>query len=188
MFHRIIFLLLTVSSLSCNFTLCAVCFQSFSEHRLLPCERRLRFHCTTAADTAKNLASARREIACRSTQNAARIKRFRRLHSDKTIKQKTNKINSLLYWRVTLLMFIQPLHSSQPAGRTGDFGIFFNGLAKRPRVLRSSWILCGCPRKSYLASEAVSLLFTRKRETTWIVRSFLYLQIIFNSSVLQITT
>ena len=34
MFHRIIFLLLIVSSLSCNFNRCADCFQSFSEHRL----------------------------------------------------------------------------------------------------------------------------------------------------------
>ena len=33
-FHRIIFLLLIVSSLSCNFNRCTVCFQSFSEHRL----------------------------------------------------------------------------------------------------------------------------------------------------------
>ena len=31
MFHRIIFLLLIVGSLSCNFILCAVCFQSFSQ-------------------------------------------------------------------------------------------------------------------------------------------------------------
>ena len=34
MFHRIIFLLLIVSSLSCNFNRCADYFQSFSEHRL----------------------------------------------------------------------------------------------------------------------------------------------------------
>ena len=34
MFHRILFLLLIVSSLSCNFNRCADCFQSFSEHRL----------------------------------------------------------------------------------------------------------------------------------------------------------
>ena len=34
MFHRIIFLSLIVSSLSCNFNRCADCFQSFSEHRL----------------------------------------------------------------------------------------------------------------------------------------------------------
>ena len=34
MFHRIIFLLWIVSSLSCSFNRCAVCFQSFSEHRL----------------------------------------------------------------------------------------------------------------------------------------------------------
>ena len=50
MFHQITFLLLIVSSLSCNFNRCAVCFQSFMN------------------------------IACRSTQNAARIKRFLRLH------------------------------------------------------------------------------------------------------------
>ena len=50
MFHRIIFPLLIFSSLSCNFNRCAVCFQSFMN------------------------------IACRSTQNAARIKRFLRLH------------------------------------------------------------------------------------------------------------
>ena len=48
MFHRIIFLLLVVSGLFCNFNRCAVCFQSLVN------------------------------IACRSTQNAARIKR--RLH------------------------------------------------------------------------------------------------------------
>ena len=31
-------------------------------------------------------------------------------------------INFLLCWSITLLMFIQRLHSSQPAGRTSDFG------------------------------------------------------------------
>ena len=44
------------------------------------------------------------------------------------------------------------------------------------------------PRKSYLASEGVSLLFTRKKRNTLILRSSVYPQIIFNSSVLQITT
>ena len=34
MFDRIIFLLLIVSSLFCNFNRCAVCFQSISEHHL----------------------------------------------------------------------------------------------------------------------------------------------------------
>ena len=46
MFHRIIFLLLIVSSLFCNFNRCAVCFQSLMN------------------------------ISCRTNQNAARIKRF----------------------------------------------------------------------------------------------------------------
>ena len=50
MFHWIIFLLQIVSSLSWNFKRFSVCFQSFMN------------------------------IACRSTQNAARIKRFLRLH------------------------------------------------------------------------------------------------------------
>ena len=50
MLNRIIFLLMIVSSLSCNFNRCAVCFQSFMT------------------------------IACRSYLFAARIKRFSRLH------------------------------------------------------------------------------------------------------------
>ena len=42
-------------------------------------------------------------------------------------------------------MFIQTLHSLQPAGRyIGDFGTFFSGFAKSPRVLRSSCILNDC--------------------------------------------
>ena len=49
--------------------------------------------------------------------------------------------NSLLCCSVTLLMFIQTLHSSQPASRIGDFGNFFSRFAKSPRVFRSSWIL-----------------------------------------------
>ena len=43
-------------------------------------------------------------------------------------------------------MFIQTLalQKREPAGRIGDFGIVFNGLAKSPRVLRSSSILNEC--------------------------------------------
>ena len=64
MFRRIIFLLLIASSLSCNFNRCAVCFQSFMN------------------------------IACWSTQNAARIKRFLRLHIVLTaLNKKINKDN-----------------------------------------------------------------------------------------------
>ena len=40
MFHRIIVLLLIVSSLFCNFNRCAVCFQSFSEHCLQEYSKR----------------------------------------------------------------------------------------------------------------------------------------------------
>ena len=67
MFHRTIFVLLIVSKLSCNFNRCAVCFQSFMN------------------------------IACRSTQNAARIKRFLRLHIViKPLNKKINIINANL--------------------------------------------------------------------------------------------
>ena len=123
MFHRIIFFLLIVSGLSCNFNRC---FQSFM-----------------------NI------IACRSTQNAARIKRFLRLYIViKALNKKINIINSLLCWSVTLLMFIQTIdHNShckfgacqklwEPAGRIGDFGNFLNGFAKSPRliVLNIDWV------------------------------------------------
>ena len=115
MFHRIIFLLLIFGSLSCNFNRCTVCFQSFSEHRL------------------------------QSTQNAARIKRFKDYTSIKALNKK-NIIVSLLCWSLTLLCSFKhslqlALQKWEPAGRICDFGNFFNSLAKSPRVLRSSWIL-----------------------------------------------
>ena len=91
-------------------------------------------------------------IACTSTQTASRIKRVWRLYIDKINKKnkKINIINSLMCWSVTLLMFIQTsttvheLRKREPAGRIGDFGNYFNGLAKSPGVLRSSWILNEC--------------------------------------------
>ena len=39
MFHRIIFLLLIVSTLSCNFNRCADCFESFSKQRFPECSK-----------------------------------------------------------------------------------------------------------------------------------------------------
>ena len=66
MFHRVIFLLLIVSSLSCNFNHCAVCFQSFMN------------------------------IAGRSTQNAARIKDLLKLHIVMKPLNKKNKHNKFL--------------------------------------------------------------------------------------------
>ena len=117
MFLRIIFLLLIVSSLYCNFNRCAVCFQSFSVN-----------------------------IAFTSTQTAARIKRFWRLHIDK-INKKIKIINSSLCWSETLSMFIQTVnHSSWAAKvRTGwPYRWFWKLLAKSPGVLRSSWILNEC--------------------------------------------
>ena len=114
MFHRIIFLLLIVSSLSC-LSVQFVFSRSWTS------------------------------LACRSTQNAARIKCFWRLNIlIKPLNKKRNMTNYLLCWSVTLLMFIRTLHSSQPAGRIGYFGNFFSGFAKSPRVFRSSWILNKC--------------------------------------------
>ena len=50
-----------------------------------------------------------------------------------------NSINVLSNTRQQLA-----LQKWQPAGRVGDFGNLFSGLAKSPRVLRSSWILNDC--------------------------------------------
>ena len=116
MFHQIIFLLLIVSSLSWNFNRCAVCFRSF------------------------------RNIACRSTQNAARIKRFLRLrivikplnkknkHNKFFIMLKRNSFN--VHWK------FGACQKWEPAGRIGDFGNFLNGFAKSPRliVLNIDWV------------------------------------------------
>ena len=108
MFHRIIFLLLILGSLFCNFNRCTVCFQSFSEHRL------------------------------QSTQNAARMKRFKDYTSIKAWNTK-NIIVSLLCWSLTLLCSFKhslqlALQKWEPAGRICDFGNFFNGLAKSPNA------------------------------------------------------
>ena len=71
MFHRIIFLLLIVSSLSCNFNWFAV------------------------------------NVFSRSWTSLAGVIKMPRVSDD-----------SLLCWSVTLLIFIQTLHSLQPAGRS----------------------------------------------------------------------
>ena len=153
MFHWIIFLLLIVSSLSCNFHRCAICFRSFMN------------------------------IAWRSTQNATRIKCFWKLR----IVHKINIISRLSLWSVTLLMFIQTLSSHckfgasqkwEPAGPTGNFGNF-NGFAKSPRVLRSSWILneCNlyCKIVNYCTLSEVCLMQTASHSTVspqmWCIKS-----------------
>ena len=116
MFHRIIFLLLIVSTLSCNFNRCAVCFQSFMN------------------------------IACRSTQNAARIKRFLRLHIViKPLNKKIKIANSLLCWSVTLLMFTANLALVKSENRLAVYvilEIFWMVLLKAHYW--SSWILTEC--------------------------------------------
>ena len=123
MFHRIIFLLLIVSGLSCNFNRC---FQSFM-----------------------NI------IACRSTQNAARIKSFLRLciviqplnnqknkHNKFFITLKRNSVNvhsnnwpqlALQIWRLPKVITSWPYRW---------FWKFWNGFAKSPRliVLNIDWV------------------------------------------------
>ena len=108
MFHRIIFLLLIVSSLSCNFNRCADCFQSFSEHRLQEYSK------------------------CRA------LNHFK-------IKNKHNKFFIMLE-RNSVNVHSNTRHSShyKSENRIGDFGNFFNGFAKSPRALPSSWILNEC--------------------------------------------
>ena len=109
MFHRVIFLLLIFSSLSCNFNHCAVCFQSFMN------------------------------IACRSTQNAARIKHLLKLHIVIKPLNKKNKHNKFL---IMLKRYCINVHCKfgarqkwELAGRIGDFGNFWNGLIKSPRLI-----------------------------------------------------
>ena len=98
MFHRVIFLLLIVSSLSCNFNRCAVCFQSFMN------------------------------IACRSTQNAARIKCFLRSHI--VIKPlNKNTLPHSSHWK------FGPCQKWEPAGGIGNFGNVLNSFAKSPRLI-----------------------------------------------------
>ena len=93
-------------------------------------------------------------IARRSTQNTARIKRFLRLHIViKPLNKKINIINSLFCWSITLLMFIRTRHHSslwkfgacqkwEPVDRIGNFGNVLNGFAKSPRliVLNIDWV------------------------------------------------
>ena len=116
MLHRIRFLLLIVSSLSCNFNPCAVCFQSFMN------------------------------IACGSAQNASPIKRFSRLYIvKKPLNKKIKVINSLLCWRVTLLMFTANLALVKSENRLAVQVILEIVLTFSLKVYGwSSWILTEC--------------------------------------------
>ena len=119
MFHQITFLLLIVSSISWNFNRCAFCFQSFMN------------------------------IACLSTQNAALIKRFLRLHIVIKALKKKNKHNEFFTvlkrnsikvhsnTRPKVALQIPPFSKvrSRLVVYIGDFGNFFNGFAKSPRLI-----------------------------------------------------
>ena len=151
MFHRIIFLLLIVSSLSCNFNRCAVCFQSFMN------------------------------IACRSTQNAARIKRFLRLHIVIKPLNKKNKHNKFfimlkrnsfnVHWK------FGACQKWEPAGRIGDFGNFLNGFAKSQRliVLNIDWVQLFWKTVKYCILSEVCMINTAPHSTVspqmWCIKS-----------------
>ena len=100
---------------SCNFNRFAVCFQSFIN------------------------------IACRSTQNAARIKRFLRLHI--VIKPLNNKKNNTICWSVTLLMFTENLVLVKSENRLAVqviLEIFWTVLLKAHACFVRFWILTEC--------------------------------------------
>ena len=99
MFHRIIFLLLIVRSLSCNFNRCGVCFKSFMN------------------------------IACRSALNTARIKRFLRLYIVIKPLNKKNKKNKKKHNEFFIMLKRNSINVHckfvtrqkwEPAGRIGE--------------------------------------------------------------------
>ena len=118
MFHPIIFLLLTFSSLSYSFNRRMCClFSVVHEHSLQEKTKRRAYQM---------------------------LFKINWLHIViKSLNEKiVNRINSLC-WSVTLLMFIQTLDQLalqfcqkwEPAGRIGDFGNFLNGFAKCPWLI-----------------------------------------------------
>ena len=141
MFHRIIFLLLIVSSLSCNFNRCAVCFQSFMN------------------------------IACRSTQNAAHIKRFWRLH---IVIKPLNK-NKPDKFFIMLQSNSLNVHSNTPKLATGWpyrwFWIFLSGFAISPRVVRSFWIFNECNLYFRIVKYCIlsKVCLSNAKNSTWFV-------------------
>ena len=80
-------------------------------------------------------------IACRSTQNAERIKRFLRLHIVIKTLNKKNKHNKcfIMLKRNSFNVHCKfgACQKWELAGRVGDFGNFLNGFAKSPRVRRT---------------------------------------------------
>ena len=93
-------------------------------------------------------------IACRSTQNTARIKRFLRLH---IVIKPLNKKNKHTEFFFLLKRNSFNVHWKfggcqkwEPAGCLGDFENFLNGFAKSPLVLRTGseyWMSAICLEK-----------------------------------------
>ena len=117
MFHRIKFLLLIVSSLSCNFNGLTVPFVFIvHDYRLQEYSKMLRV---------SNALQDYTSLELKPLNNQKKITKY-----------------SLLYWNVTLLKFIQTLDHTdsshwewEPAGRMDDFGNFLNGFAKSARLI-----------------------------------------------------
>ena len=116
MFHRIIFLLVIVSSISCNFN---------------------RWHVPFVLS---------RSWTSLASQNCARIKRFLRLHiviKPLNKKNKHNKLSIMLKRNPINVHCKFGAHQKwELAGRIGDFGNFLNGFAKSPQliVLNIDWV------------------------------------------------
>ena len=136
---------------SCNFNRFAVCFQSFIN------------------------------IACRSTQNAERIKRFLRLHIVIKPLNKKNKHNKFfimlkrnsfnVHWK------FGACQKWEPAGRIGDFGNFLNGFAKSQRliVLNIDWVQLFWKTVKYCILSEVCMINTAPHSTVspqmWCIKS-----------------
>ena len=126
---------------SCNFNRCSVCFQSFMN------------------------------IACRSTQNAARIKRFLRLRIViKPLNKKINRINSSLYWSVTLLMFIQKLITARTANLV---------LVKSENRLAVYWVLLEIFWTVSLKAHDWSSWILNECNLSWIIVKYCILSEVF---------
>ena len=121
-------------------------------------------------------------IACRCTQNAARIKRFLRLRI--LIKQLNNNKNKYNKFFIMLKRNSFNVHWKfgacqkwEPAGRIGDFGNFLNGFAKSQRliVLNIDWVQLFWKIVKYCILSEVCMINTVPHSTVspqmWCIKS-----------------
>ena len=110
-------------------------------------------------------------IACRSTQNAARIKRFLKLHIVIKPLNKKNKHNKffIILKRNSFNVHLKfgACQKWEPAGRIGDFGNFLNGFAKSQRliVLNIDWVQLFWKTVKYCILSEVCMINTAPHST-----------------------